>query len=83
VWKWGAKGADRGLFPWKISPQTRAQQEKRAPGGCGGVAQLPNHHQTNPAFLTGGFVVVVVIAATTKSRKLSGKILREYSPTKL
>ena len=50
--------------PWKVSPQTRAEKEKNARrGGCGGVAQLPKHHQTNPAFLTGGFVVV---AATPK-----------------
>jgi len=63
VWKWGAKGADRGLSPWKISPQTRAQQEKRAPGGCGGVAGFPKHLD-KPAFLTGG--LWFVIAATTK-----------------
>jgi hypothetical protein len=57
-------GYRRGLFPWKISPQTRAEKAKNARRGV--VVVLPSFpkHLDKPAFLTGG--LWFVIAATTK-----------------
>jgi hypothetical protein len=77
------KGVEMGHFghskPWKISPQTRAQQEKRAPGGCGGVAQLP---QTPRQASLSNWRVMVCYCGHHKITKVVGENPPRISPDK-